>query len=331
MKKIYTISAALVLAFAANAQRAVGTATPMQPIPHSSVSVQSMPVTDTLAPDADWTQQPTLYSSSGGGFVVGNNSYGDLQKTQIYRPGVPVTVIGAIYWFGAKQVGGNGNVAMRIYHLDGNNGTSTAGTGQVCPNTTYVSDNVAIGNVDTSLSLASAYVHTYSAPQFCAGDFAVGFFLGGLTAGDTIGLVSTADPNANTEDSWEEWSDNSWHTMLEPNNWGLNIALAIFPMVDASSGIDQAGFINDIKVGLAGPNPTMDNTAIAYELRNNVSNVTITVLDAQGRVVSTESNDNVAAGRHTFDFNGSSLAAGTYYVQFNAGAANHVAIPVVKK
>ena len=330
MKKIYTLAAALVLVVAANAQRASVAGPVLAPVQSSSnnVTTQMMPVTDTLAPDADWTQQPTLYSSTGGGFVVGVNGYGDLQKVQIFRPGVPVTVYGAIYWFGAKQVGANGNVAMRVYSINGT-GTSSSGSSTPCPNTALVSDNVAIANVDTSLSLANAYVHTFSSTQYCAGDFAVGFSVAGCGAGDTIGLVSTQDPNSNTEDSWEQWSDNSWHTMLEPNNWGLNIAFAIFPLVEIT-GIEEMPYVNGLKIGMNGPNPTADNTVIAYQLQKNVSNMTITVLDAQGRVVSSETSNNIAAGQYNFNFNGANLAAGTYYVQFSADNAR-LACKVVKQ
>jgi hypothetical protein len=325
MKKIYSIVAMVAIAFAANAQRQSAVS---HTLPATSVfsNQQVQMVTDTLAPDADWSQQPTLYSSAGG-YVVGVNNYGDLQKVQIFRPGVPVSIEGAIYWFGAKEVGANGNVAMRVYNLDGT-GTSTAGSTTPCPNTTRVSDNVAIGNVDTSLSLASAYVHTFSSSQFLAGDFAVGFSVAGCGAGDTIGLVSTVDPNSNTEDAWEQWSDNSWHTMLEPNNWGLNIAFAIFPLVEIS-GIETP-YLDGVKLGFSGPNPTADNTVLTYGLQKNAKNVVITILDANGRIVSSETMNNQSAGNYTYNVNSASYAAGTYYVQLQADNSR-IAVKMVKK
>lgn len=322
MKKIYTIITLLTVALAVNAQRASIAGAPLQPLQNNNaMSVQI--VTDTLVADADWTQPPTLYSASGGGFVVGNNGYGDLQKVQIFRPGQPCVVEGAIYWFGAKQVGANGNVVMRVYNLDGS-GTSTLGP-TTCPGSFSVSDNVSIANCDT----AAMYVHTFSTPQFVAGDFGVGFSLANLGAGDTIGLVSTEDPNSNTEDSWEEWSDNTWHTMLEPNNWNLNIALAIFPLVDMTVGV-ATPYINGVKMGFAGANPTADNTVLSYGLTKNAASVVISIVDAQGRIISTEKVGSKVAGDYTFAINSANFAAGTYYVQLQADNSR-LAVKMVKK
>jgi hypothetical protein len=292
-------------------------------------------VTDTLgfviAQTADWTQQPILYGSSTGGYVCGNNAYLDKQKVQVFRPGQPCTVEGAIYWFGGKTVGANANVNMRVYHLDGT-GQNSTGTGIQSPNTTYVSDPVALANVDTSLSLLSAYVHTFSTPQFCAGDFGVGFDVSGLGAGDTIGCVSSTDPNAILEDAWEQWSDNSWNTFAvpNPNGWGLNLALAIFPLVDMNVGINETPFISGVKMGFAGPNPTADNTVLTYGLQNNAKNVTITIVDQQGRIVATQSFDNQVAGNYTYNVNSSAFAAGTYFVQLQADNSR-LAVKMVKQ
>jgi hypothetical protein len=318
MKKIYTLAAAVCVAIAANAQRPSQAGPMLQPVVTNQSSQQTlmMPPTDTLAADADWSQQPTLYSSSNGGYVAGVNGYGDLQKAQIFRPGSTCVVFGAIYWFGAKSVGANGNVAMRVYNLNGT-GTSSSSTTDPCPGTTMVSDNVAIGNIDTSFSLAAAYIHTFSTAPTCGGDFAVGFSVAGCGAGDTIGCVTTADPNSNTEDSWEEWSDNTWHTMLEPNNWGLNIAYAIFPIVEMNTGVNETPFVNGVKLGVVG-NPVADNAVINYSIANGAEKVTINIVDAQGRIISTETINNVAAGSYTYNFEASNLPAGTYFVQLAA-------------
>jgi hypothetical protein len=328
MKKIYSLVAVLAIGVAANAQRPSYVSTVANPITNINTStVLAVAPTDTLAPDADWSQQPSLYGSQGGGYVCGTNGYGDVQKVQIFRPGSPVVVYGAIYWFGAKNVGANSNMAMRIYQLNGT-GTSTASNADPCPNTPYISDNVAIGSVDTSLSLGSAYIHTYSAPTFCAGDFGVGCLLP-TGAGDTIGLVSTTDPNSNTEDSWEQWSDNSWHTFLEPNNWGLNIALAIFPIVELNTGVNETPAINGVKLGFNGANPFTENTQLTYTMANDAQNVVITVVDVKGQIVKTENLNNQAAGTYTYDINGADLASGTYFVQFQADNAR-LAVKMVK-
>ncbi|MGL4596740.1 MAG: FlgD immunoglobulin-like domain containing protein [Bacteroidia bacterium] len=327
MKKIYTIVALLALSIAANAQRPSTAGVTLQPIPQNN----SLIPTDTLSPDADWSQSATLYNSVNGGYVAGVNGYGDLQKAQIFRPGVPVSIEGAIYWFGAKYYGSNSSasvVKMRVYDLDGT-GTSSASASDVCPNTATVSDNVSVSSIDTSLNLGSAYIHTFSSFPTATGDFAVGFDLSAVNSADTIGLVSTTDPNSTLEDSWEQWSDGTWHSFLEPNNWGLNIALAIFPIVNTNVGVGELASLNGVALGVTGANPFTTNTMINYELTNNAQNVTITILDEMGRIVKVENMNGQAAGKYNVDINGENMAAGTYFVMLQADDSR-IAVKVVK-
>ena len=333
MKKIYTLAVFCAVAVAANAQRSSVMGPVLDPIATPATSVQTVPPTDTITGPADWTQQPTLYGSSNGGYVVGNNGYGDLQKVEVYSPSFysvsEMVVFGAMYWFGAKTVGANGNVAMRVYNMDGT-GLSTLGN-VASPNTAMVSDNVQLSNVDTSFSAAGMYIHSFSVPQYVMGDFGVGFSVAGLGAGDTIGLVSTQDGNSGGwEGSWEQWSDNSWYTFLESTGgWGLDLELGIFPIVEMGTGIGEAA-VNGISLGFTGGNVFTDNTTLNYTLANNSEKVTIRVIDAQGRVISEEVRNGQAAGSYTYAIDGSNMAAGTYYVQIQANGTG-VATPMIKQ
>lgn len=351
MKKIYSIVALLAITFAANAQRQ--SAVSAHPMP-AQTSVISAPhvlsATDTISSGFDWsTANPTMYTVGlpQGGFLVGSNGYLDHQKVQVYDPGQGVIVYGAIYWFGAKTVTtANSTVAMRVYHIDGlGNSTTSSSTSAMdtpCPNTTYVSDAVPLGNVDTSLSLANAYVHTFSTPQWCAGAFGVGFDVTNVNVagGDTIGLVSSTDGeydmNATGDYNWEQWdpaSASSWHSIAaswtNASSQPLMIDLAIFPIVEMNTGINETPFVNGVKLGFAGPNPVTDNTVITYGLQNNVNNVTITIVDVQGKTVKTESLGNHAAGSYSYNLDASGFATGTYFVQLSAGNS-HLAVKMVK-
>jgi len=351
MKKIYSIVALLAVAFTANAQRQAVTGRSMNPVSasNSSFSVQMSGPTDTITAGLDWTNtaNPTMYTVAApyGGFLVGTNGYLDRQKVQVYDPGTPVTVYGAIYWFGSKTVTtANSIVKMRVYHIDGMGVSTTSATTTTadtpCPNTTYVSDNVPLANVDTSLSLSGAYIHTFSAAQFCAGQFGVGFDVTGVqyANGDTLGLVSSTagevSPNINSDYNWEQWDpNNDWHSIAsawtDANQQPLLIELAIFPIVEMNTGVNETPFVNGVKLGFAGPNPTSDNTVVKYDLAKDANNVTLTILDAQGKVVSRETRKNQAAGAYTYDVNGLNLAAGTYFVQLQADNSR-LAVKMVK-
>lgn len=62
------------------------------------------------------------------------------------------------------------------------------------------------------------------------------------------------------------------------------------------------------------PNPFSGNTAIAYELAKDASNVTLTICDVTGRVISAKKGD-TAKGTHNFSVE--SLTAGVYYYTLN--------------
>lgn len=278
--------------------------------------------TDTLWGTFDTWVQPAMIGSQNGGWVVGNNGYDDKQKAQAYLISNPLNVEGAIYWFGAKDATSGSStsvVKMRVYQMNGT-GTSTAGTSAVAPNTVLLSDDVNISAIDTSGSFSGSYIHTFSTPVWVTSDFAVGFDVTALAGGDTIGLVHSGDGEAGgSELSWEQWSDNSWHTFLEPNNWQLDIDLAIFPIVEMNTSIAEEGFINGVKLYTNQPNPFNGTTVINYELANSTENVSLLVFDAAGRIVRNISMGDKAAGKYQIELSSEGLAAGTYYYTLKAG------------
>src|SRR5688572_2455544 len=155
MKKLYIFTAAVLTAVTISAQRS-HTVSPLQFDAGNSDYTRSS--TDTIAPGATFAAAQ-LYSvgpAPNAGFVVGNNTYGDKQKAQIFYPTdvsfvpVPYTITGALYWFGAKTTAAApGIVKLRTYQVNGS-GTSQAGPA-ACPNTVVVSDDISMGVVDTSL------------------------------------------------------------------------------------------------------------------------------------------------------------------------------------
>lgn len=74
-------------------------------------------------------------------------------------------------------------------------------------------------------------------------------------------------------------------------------------------GIDETN--GSLGVGQNVPNPATGETQIPYELKNN-SIVSLTIFDVTGNIVMTQT-ENASVGRHTFNFNSASFAAGVYY------------------
>lgn len=329
MKKIYSLIAVAALATTMSAQNRVSSPLNVNLIMSTPTVLTEMAPTDTLWRSlATWTA-PALNGSAGGGYVTGNNGYQDKQKALEFTNSTGTVIYGMIMWFGAKEVtSGNPNsvVKMRIYAMDGT-GTTSSGTG-AAPNTVIQSNDVAITMVDTSLNLSLAYIHTFTTPSFVNSDFAVGFDVTGLAAGDTIGMVNSANGEAFAQDqSWDQWSDNAWHSYFEPNNWNLNVDQAMFPIVDMQSSVEEMSFINGVKLTTY-PNPTVENATVTYELETDINKVEIKILDATGKVVKVINQGSQCAGVHTLSIDANDLAAGTYYVTLKAGKGQ-MATPLV--
>jgi hypothetical protein len=336
MKKIYSIVALVAIAFAANAQR--------QAVPSSQTLIghnnSSRTATDTL-----WwlngSATPVDYVSVDQnqvpiGFVCGNDGYGDVGKVEAFaNAGNPVVIDGGIYWFGYKAYTSgstSSTIAFNIYQMNGTgtNVASAPAATAVAPGTILSTTNVTLAALDTSLSLMNAQIITFPTAIYTANDFAMGFDMTNMNTADTVGFVSSTDGDGNELDmSWEKWANGSWHSFLEPGNWALDFDLAIFPIVEMNTGVNETPFLGGVKMGFAGPNPTTDNTVLSYGLQNNAKNVTIRIVDAQGRLVSEQNLSNQAAGNYTYAINSSSFAAGTYFVQLQADNSR-LAVKMVK-
>jgi len=220
-----------------------------------------------------------IYSSQSGGYVAGNNGYGDKAKAQKFSPVYsPAYINDIIVWFGAKKyTSGNpaSAVSINVYNMNGA-GVTTAGNVNNAPGTILGSGTVPISLIDTTglmlITLPSTV--TVSAP------FSIGVDFTTLSAGDTVGIVSTTDGDAGSAElSWEKWSDNVWHTLLEA--WPLDIDLGLIPIEcdQLPVGIVSTIEANDFYVY---PNPS-DNILNVVADMNKLS--TLTIIDISGQVI----------------------------------------------
>jgi hypothetical protein len=315
MKKLYTLALALGIAGMANAQK-ISNTLPLNTRLDRTTTGERTP-TDTLGLEEFFQGSPTLNGTVEGGYVVGNNGYGDKQKAQVYLLSQGTIVEEILFWFGAKEnTSGNANskVVAKLYNADGT-GTTTVGAGQAgAPGTVLASVDVFVADIDTAGNYTVAVLPS---PVTVLGDFAVGFDVTTIASGDTVGCVATADGDAGqTELAWEQWSDNSWHTMFQA--WPLDIDFAIWPVVDnSSSSIDDEGFFDGIKLGQSQPNPAGAETTIQYELQNN-ADVTFEMYDVTGKKVISMNEGAQNKGKHTINLTTEKLASGTYYYSLKA-------------
>jgi hypothetical protein len=259
-----------------------------------------------------FTGTPTIYgvsAAAGGGYLSGNNGYGDLTKMQLFDGTYGVNGGGSItsllLWAPVKSDVGTGG-SFRAVIWANNAGTPGAELGSV---------TIPLSQVDTTaagLNVAEAAVGYNVAANFASaiaipanGEFWAGVVLP-TTAGDTLALVTNTDGDFAdaTTHTGEFWSDNTFHTFGDAQNWGSLIAIAAFPVVNFQVGLTE----NEI-VASVYPNPASD--VLNINLKANATSVSIISMD--GKVVSTQ---NVTSNTVAVDL--STVLAGAYIYEIVA-------------
>jgi hypothetical protein len=218
-----------------------------------------------------------LYPNSGGGYVTGSNSFGDLAKAQEFAaPSQSSEISGVVVWVAAKADEG-ASVTANLYALDGS-GTNEAGSTNSAPGTILASTSKQLTRVDTSGFLTK---FDFQNPVQLSSGYAVGLDFSSFGNNDEIGIVSNTDGDANgSENAWEKWSDGNWHTM--ESAWTQvdgDFDLGIFPILCplTVTGIqDLSGQFNLF------PNPNNGNFTI---VNANGLVGTVEVFDAVGKLV----------------------------------------------
>lgn len=277
MKKIYTLALALLSFGVINAQ-------------------------DTLS--SHFTGTPTIYTTQAG-VVGGNNEYGDLAKMQLFDQNYGVTtasnmiVTDLLLWFVAKAPDEDSLFAT-IW--EDNNGE---------PGAVIARQKLMISDIDTSaasvnaINGVAAYNVAISFPVPPAVPANQKFWAGVELPqdGGFTGLYTNTDgdfADAATH-AGEFWSDNTFHTFGDPNNWDLGVALAVFPVLTSN--------VSTANIELAEVSMYNANNIVVLENNANYTNGTVTVISANGSVISTQ---NITNTRTEINLN--NLANGIYVV-----------------
>jgi hypothetical protein len=289
---------------------------------HQSLSTgktyDSKSPTDTLKPPGFLTGSDTLYKYVEGGYSFGVNQLSDRAFAQVYRvsPGASYIVDGVALWVGAKKiVGDTGTLNVIIYKLDGP-GTDTSGAVNNAPD-----------SIDHLLTMTTDMIDTtgftflsFTVPYIAYVDYAAGIDLTQM-GDDTLGLITTRFYDADsTQLSWNKYADNTWHTVLENSNWGKDLDLGIFIIVDQSSAnVNDNYFIDGIKLDQTCPNPALGSTLVQYEI-NEAAAVTLDIYNMQGKKVMTLNEGFQTKGQHQLSLCTATLGSGTYFYSLSAGS-----------
>jgi len=235
-----------------------------------------------------FTGAPAYYSATGGGYATGNNAYGDLAKMQLFDAATGVTNGGTITNLLTTIPAKAGTGVIELVIWENLAGAPGAELGSVSINLT---------DIDTTLmgfGIAGNWVYnvnaTFASPIAIPanGSFWAGVILPPNTTGSIV-IAGNTDgdfPLAVTH-TGEFWSDNSFNFFGDPDNWDLNIAMMIFPVVDFIAGINE----NVISASVY-PNPA--NDVLNIVVNEEISNVSIVSLD--GKAVASSATKTVEVG-----------------------------------
>lgn len=289
MKKITLLVAIAVgFAFTVSAQKNASQISEISKVNHqvSFVNSDAKTVSDTIFPTSieNGCDSIRLFITSGGGFVTGNNEYGDVEKGTLVRhtgTGSVTTVFAYLYRVGTV-------------------GTSTIKANVYSKGTDNLPGALLASSADVPLSAMQIETpefvpFTFSTPVAITGDFFVTIVLP-TTTGDTIAVLSTSQYCTPLNDtlSIEKWDDGTFSYIKTAYGGSLNIDLVIATVVETSSAVANNS-IENIHVYAS-------NNQIVVENNQNEIVKQVIVYNALGQEVSKFNVNSSETVRFSTDF-----------------------------
>lgn len=294
-----------------------------------SLQAQELPVavSDTINWSAYQDGTETLYISPNGGYIFGNNGYGDLIKAQAVSSPNFGRLEKVLFKFGAKRYNSldpNSKLVIGFYNLDGQ-GLNAEGNSLEAPGSELLfrdsahsgisfSGTIFVSDIDTSGGFTELLLPEAAVAEFSYQEFAIVMGLTDLALGDTVGLMSTTDGDGGLTDMvWDKHVNGSWVSVLNKEfGWDLDVNLAIFPVL-TYDGDRPVGISNvqneDLEIY---PNPSDSELTIFH---SNGINGTFSLLAIDGRSLRTFNTDKGKIRKTALDVG--SLPNGTYILRYD--------------
>ena len=277
--------------------------------------VSEAQITDTLGFANYRAGTETLYSSPNGGYAFGNNGYGDRAKAQIFSHDQSFVIKELQLKFGDVQFASTdstSSININIYSFGGAGATFSSASDSIAPDSIIQTYNLPVYELNAG---SNPTVVDVSSDQlvFQANErFFVGVDFEQLAEGDTVGLYSTEDGDAEqTYRSWELNADSNWVLIAQPAfSWDLDVDLAIFVAIDVN---DPSG-INDYSETAISvfPNPTSSNLQVDLsELPDGLKNYQI--MNSTGSVMLQG-----FSSKNRFEINTARLSSGVYMLSIES-------------
>jgi hypothetical protein len=292
----------------------------------AGLSATSFGQIDTLS--EFFTGTPAVYRVDAvapldSGFVFGNNAFGDVAKMMKFDATTGLSGSGTIksVLVGIRaKVDMGGSIKVKVWEFSSNT-TLGAELGSITVPLSQIDTNIAAyalaGGAPRVYNVAVNFPTAIAMPA--SGAFLVGVELPSNSTG-AIAMISNSfgDFAAATTNSFELWSDNTLHTV--PASWGAGAtaAMAIFPVVNYTVGIDELNMTSSIY-----PNPATNE--VNFNL-NGVQMSNIKVYGLDGKMI-LDNELNATSGQ----INIASLNNGMYICEITSQNGNVVKSTFVKK
>jgi hypothetical protein len=201
-----------------------------------------------------------LISSPNGGYISGNNGYGDKEKLQAFIPDTNYSVLGALVWMGNIKRNAanpsNSKVWLKMRRFDVSPVAAVpfvGGPKEVLDSAWFALDSL---RADSVYENGWNYL-PFNTPVFAGQPYGISLSFENLEPGDTCAIQHSAEDSVlGAGNSWEVWNGN-WRRMID--NWDLNIDFAIFPVIDTT--LNAITNLDRMHVDVF-PNPAADELSI---------------------------------------------------------------------
>ncbi|MBA3665845.1 MAG: T9SS type A sorting domain-containing protein [Bacteroidetes bacterium] len=289
--------------------------------------------TDTLFTDA--------YS---GGYIGGNNGYGDKEKAEYFSSAGLVgnaNIIGGIvvfYKHATANIGtkGTSNLVFKIYAGNNTSGptglplkTFTASITSILASATATNGVSYCGNPNLTYNsnVMRPYSFNFPTPTAITGDFFLSVQLPSTT-GDTAAIFVTGENGRTASTGWELQTPSTWVPFNDgtTTSWQLNASLAILPKISCATAINKNSVLDNNVVLY--PNPSNGMVNIITTLPGT-QNLDITVYNALGQLVSSIKHN--AISNDVFELDMKNQSSGVYFISINNGQEKIVKRLIINK
>ncbi|MBL4594407.1 MAG: T9SS type A sorting domain-containing protein [Flavobacteriales bacterium] len=264
----------------------------------------------------------TLYGYTGGGSVFGTNiSTNELDvcgQGYLNLGAATFGIEGILVGFYRKdEVTGNGTADFELWSSAANkaygNSSGSMAQDEIGPDALLASVTVPIASVDTNW-----FSLTYGA-------FSSTVLISGtnfVTAVNSINIKTATDTVGIASDQLGEGFRMAYHLAGVNGNWyitndlfgnSLDNNVAIFAVIDDNFvGVEDHDFYNNMQLS-AYPNPAVNEATIAYNLNEDMDNVTLVVYDMTGKEVYNKVYGNQVKGSYKVSLDMSDYTSGNYF------------------